>query len=357
MEDINITYDDCFLEPLTKRILLNLVRNMSEKYINKNLSLKNGFYETNSNLYKDADDKRKPHFKRKRILIITSSPLHFGIVEKAINNINEKYKIKKTVFDIKDQVETINIKSNDLDLDKWIGSSEFSDIIAFTKEKKGNSTLVSDIVKEMKKDPYSYPNLIENMSKECNVDNIQKELEKTLYVAFKLNEDSKSKIWKNYAIIDDLYDRLKGEIYTANRKHEMDRIFNRYAIICKPNELPYFPDSKILVLGNSILSRNELENIISQNGLDPSSFDFNLEYKKASTNIEKYKGCCKYKAIIFGQTPHKMKGSGDSSSPIQLLKNNENLYPKIFVCRTSAGELKITNNSFSEQIKKIKEFY
>lgn len=45
MEEINITYDDCFLEPLTKRILLNLVRNMSEKYINKNLSL-DGFYET-----------------------------------------------------------------------------------------------------------------------------------------------------------------------------------------------------------------------------------------------------------------------------------------------------------------------
>lgn len=30
MEEINITYDECFLEPLTKRILLNLVRNMSE---------------------------------------------------------------------------------------------------------------------------------------------------------------------------------------------------------------------------------------------------------------------------------------------------------------------------------------
>ena len=254
-------------------------------------------------------------------------------------------------------METINIKSNDLDLDKWIGYSEFSDIIAFTKEKKGNSTLVSDIVKEMKKDPYSYPNLIEDMSKECNVDNIQKELEKTLYVAFKLNDDSKSKIWKIYAIIDKLYDKLKGEIYTANRKHEMMQIFNRYAIIYKPNELPYFPDSKVLVLGNSMLSKNELENIISQYGLDPLSFDFNLEYKKASINIEKYKGCCKYKAIIFGPTPHKMKGSGDSSSPIQFLKDNENLYPKIFECRTSAGELKITKDSFTEQIKEIKEFY
>lgn len=30
MEGINITYDECFLEPLTKRILLNLVRDMSE---------------------------------------------------------------------------------------------------------------------------------------------------------------------------------------------------------------------------------------------------------------------------------------------------------------------------------------
>lgn len=83
MEEINITYDDCFLEPLTKRILLNLVRNMSEKYINKNLSL-DGFYETNSNLYKTAADKRTPKFKRKRILIITSSPLNSKIVDKAI---------------------------------------------------------------------------------------------------------------------------------------------------------------------------------------------------------------------------------------------------------------------------------
>lgn len=172
MEGINITYDECFLEPLTKRILLNLVREMS-KYINKNLSL-DGFYDKHPTLYKTPADKRTPKFKRKRILIITSSPLNSRIVEKAINNINEKYKIKKTVFDTKKQVETINIKSKDLDLDKWIGYSEFSDIIAFTKEKKGNSTLVSDIVKEMRKDPYSYPNLIEDMSKECNVDNIQK---------------------------------------------------------------------------------------------------------------------------------------------------------------------------------------
>lgn len=100
MEGINITYDECFLEPLTKRILLNLVRNMSEKYINKNLSL-DGFYETNSNLYKTPADKRTPKFKRKRILIITSSPLNSRIVEKAINNINEKYKIKKTVLILK----------------------------------------------------------------------------------------------------------------------------------------------------------------------------------------------------------------------------------------------------------------
>lgn len=238
MEEINITYDECFLEPLTKRILLNLVREMS-KYINKNLSL-DEFYDKHPTLYKTAKDKRTPKFKRKRILIITSSPLNFGIVEEAINNINEKYKIKTIVFDTKKQVETINIKSNDLDLDKWIGHSEFSDIIAFTKEKKGNSTLVSDIVKEMRKDPYSYPNLIEDMSKECNVDNIQKELEKTLYVAFKLNDDSKSKIWKIYAIIDKLYDKLKGEIYTANRKKEMKQIFDRYEIIYKPNELPFF---------------------------------------------------------------------------------------------------------------------
>lgn len=63
MEEINITYDECFLEPLTKRILLNLVREMS-KYINKNLSL-DEFYETNSNLYKTAKDKRTPKFKRK----------------------------------------------------------------------------------------------------------------------------------------------------------------------------------------------------------------------------------------------------------------------------------------------------
>lgn len=158
MEEINITYDECFLEPLTKRILLNLVREMS-KYINKNLSL-DEFYDKHPTLYKNAKDKRTPKFKRKRILIITSSPLNFGIVEEAINNINEKYKIKTIVFDTKKQVETINIKSNDLDLGKWIGHSEFSDIIAFTKEKKGNSTLVSDIVKEMRKDPYSYPNLI-----------------------------------------------------------------------------------------------------------------------------------------------------------------------------------------------------
>lgn len=62
MGGINITYDECFLEPLTKRILLNLVRNMSEKYINKNLSL-DEFYDKHPTLYKNAKDKRTPKFK------------------------------------------------------------------------------------------------------------------------------------------------------------------------------------------------------------------------------------------------------------------------------------------------------
>lgn len=63
MEEINITYDECFLEPLTKRILLNLVREMS-KYINKNLSL-DEFYETNSNLYKTAKIREHRNLKEK----------------------------------------------------------------------------------------------------------------------------------------------------------------------------------------------------------------------------------------------------------------------------------------------------
>lgn len=63
MEEINIIYDECFLEPLTKRILLNLVREMS-KYINKNLSL-DEFYDKHPTLYKAAKIREHRNLKEK----------------------------------------------------------------------------------------------------------------------------------------------------------------------------------------------------------------------------------------------------------------------------------------------------
>lgn len=339
------------LDRLTKKILWNLVTVMAKKYLNKGISL-DGFFEDHSDLYKTAEKKRKPKFKRKRVLIFTPSVLNTDLIRKAVAKLNRRNLRFPNILS-PGQVEVVCLKDKDPAWEKLEGSSEYSDVIFVSKGKKGDDHRIGEALKEMKGTPYFYPYVVEDNKKNSGEDSLEEAMAKTLLYAFRTNDDKKSALWQVYAMIDNLYSLLKSQVYDANRMGEMQGIYNRYAVIKRPDELPYFSDSKILVLGASVLSADDLKKEVNQSGLSSDRFEFRLEFKKASYNLDKYKGNVNYAAICLGPLPHKMPGIDAASSAIAKVKNHPELYPKLFEIRNNAGELKITRSSFKDVLDKL----
>lgn len=355
METLNKTFTNEVLEPITKRILVNLVEQMSSKSLNKGLPL-GVFYDLHPDLYKNPKSKRKASYKRKRVLIITSIPMNKGLVDTALANINDKYK-KRGIFISPDQIEVICSKDRYLDIDDYACNDEYSDMILFTKEKRGDTKQIEELAKVMEKYPFLFPYLIKYTYKTSDAKSIENELENTLLLAHKLNDDSKSIVWKTYGEIDKLHGLLKEQVTTANRTHTMvENVINKYALSIIPREeaLPYFSDAKILVLGASCISIKDINEVVQEHGMDMDQFDFKLEYdKKEYFDLNKLKGNVNYKAVLIGPVPHKNLGKYAASSGIQEMKNRPDLYPRVIEVKNNQGELKITRSSFSEALNKL----
>lgn len=348
--DLAYTLPQEVLESIIKRVHLHLVDFIATNYINKNVSLKS-FYDLNEDLYKNEKSKRQPKYKRKRILIITSSLVNKKIAEEACLMVNDKFKRYGEIFSVK-RIDMLTLKAKDNLLEKLEGYCEYSDVILLTKEKRGNSQPVIDLCKNLKMYPYIYPNVIEDIHKECSAEALAEDFEKTIYFALRTNDDKYSDVWKTYAVIDNLYYLLNSRILTANRLGEMDEIYRRYGIIKKPNELPYFEDSKVLVWGDSAVSPDDLKKIIKDKNMNPDNFEFCLDYGSTSFDLDKLKGNVKYKAVCLGPQPHKMINGGKNGL-IGTIQNNSDLYPKLIVIRNNAGELKITKRAFEKALDEI----
>lgn len=360
MEDninsIKHIFSNDVIEPLTKRILFNLIEQMSNKCLNKNLPL-NIFYEMHPDLYKKAESKRKAKYKRKRILILTSVPMNKELVRQAIKEVNNKYKTRGEILNF-NNFEIYSCKEKYIDDYDLKCSEEYSDIVLFTKEKKSDSRNIDNLYNIISKNRYYYPNLLNYTYKTCDVKHLVDILDQSLFVSTKINRDNQSNIWNTYAEIDRLHRLLKEQITTANRTNRlMEDVFNRYALPIKlqENRLPYFYDSKILVLGDSRVNMNDLKKSIEEHKLDMDQFDFRLEYDKSNNfDLTKLKGNINYKAVLVGPTPHKVKGDMKASSGLQEMKNNKDLYPTIIELRNSHNDLKITKTSFDKALEDLK---
>lgn len=356
MGKINKTYTNEVIEPLTIKVLVQLIEQMSSKSINKGLDL-SIFYDIHPDLYKNAKSKRKASFKRKRILMITAAPMNKGLVEVAIKNLNEKYKVRGLNLN-PDMVEVWCSKDRYLDIYDLLCCEEYSDVILFTKEKRGDTRRIEELAKDMAKYPFLFPNMIRYQAKNSDARSIENELDDTLYISHRLNKDDRSSIWNTYAEIDKLHGLLKEQITTANRMHElMERVINNYALNFIPKEdgLPYFSDSKILVLGDSQLSMDDIRKTVTEHGMDMDQFEFRLDYgKKDSYNLEKLKGNINYKAILIGPVPHKAFGDMKASSGVQEMINRPDLYPLTIKVVSSNGELKINKNTLGAALEKVR---
>lgn len=158
-------------------------------------------------------------------------------------------------------------------------------------------------------------------------------------------------------LIKKVCDKVSKEIDVANRVGDLTDYLRK--IDCSDllrNHMPYSKGAKILVIGKSEISEEEMKRIAIESGINPKNMEFELDYKKNKHfDYSKLKNNTGYSDVIFGPVAHKGVNIGDNSSAITLLENDPESYPNV-VRADANSSLKITRNSFRIAITKTQAY-
>ena len=157
-------------------------------------------------------------------------------------------------------------------------------------------------------------------------------------------------------IINSITERISREILLANRTGNLEQVLSKYnhliqkkeendQIIISPNK------AKILILGFSQVSKNDIYLTFKQYGIPSTSIEIIDEESKLSQfNIDSLLYSQTYTDLFIGPIKHSMKGKGDFESIIEYVKANGNAFPNLGVLMVN-GELKITKTSIKAAIE------
>lgn len=156
-------------------------------------------------------------------------------------------------------------------------------------------------------------------------------------------------------LLDKIYKKLSKEITNAYHNGNIDELLNKYGL---EDEVEHFyyncNNSKIIVIGESKISKNDLEIVAKKNGINPNKIEFELDYEKLTNyDFEKFKYNMSYSDILIGPIPHKVKGLDESSSFLSMVREHPENYPKVIELRDS-NKLKITKQSFFNGLLKTR---
>lgn len=91
-----------------------------------------------------------------------------------------------------------------------------------------------------------------------------------------------------------------------------------------------YRSAKILVIGESQIKLNVLKAIIKNLGIDFNRFEFCLDYNDAkSYHYEKLRYNSNYSLVLVGAMPHKTSGTGDFSSAIARMEQEDGFPPVV----------------------------
>ncbi len=143
---------------------------------------------------------------------------------------------------------------------------------------------------------------------------------------------------------------------TLNRAERLDDFLD---MIGMPNpfnmERVWKPSKrgKVVVLGQSSISKTDMLVSAGKMGFDKSRFEFHLDYDEMKNmRIDNYKYKDYYCAILAGPMPHSGTGKGDFTSIITALENEEGYPP---VIRMGENGLKITKSGFKKALQCLLE--
>ena len=159
-------------------------------------------------------------------------------------------------------------------------------------------------------------------------------------------------------LILDIQNKISEEITLANRTEGLEEVLMKYGFDDKEVYYPYVETSraKILLLGHSEVSINDIYGICKSFELDKDDIEIFDDYNKlTSFRCDVLRFSCKYSDIIIGPLPHKMAGIGNYSSLISMIEDCPQEFPKLIKVDYS-GELKITKESLKRAFVKTLKY-
>ena len=156
-------------------------------------------------------------------------------------------------------------------------------------------------------------------------------------------------------ILEKVYNKIAKEITDAYYNDEIDYILEKYDL---KDEISYsyydFNNAKILVVGNSMISKDVMISIAKKHGIKENRLEFELDYDRLHNyNFGNLRNNMLYSDVLVGPIPHKVKGIENYSSFLAMAEANPEEFPKIIRLEGS-NELKITKQSFLDGLLKTR---
>jgi len=151
--------------------------------------------------------------------------------------------------------------------------------------------------------------------------------------------------------------KVNKEIDIAFKNDAIDEILDKYgvSIIDEESLVPINKRMKILVLGDLAGKVKDYQIAAKRKGIGHENIEF-FGYEEAKhLNVGRLKYSTQYSDIVYGPTPHKVEGMGDTSSLLALIVKNPNEYPKLQKAAANS-KLKISITAFRECLLKTR-FY
>lgn len=158
--------------------------------------------------------------------------------------------------------------------------------------------------------------------------------------------------------LDDLYVRLvqeiKKDLFQANREQDIESYLKKihYENLIQGYNTYYDKkNAKVVVIGDAMISVDEMRKIAKKNGISPQLLEFHLDYDRLTNfDYNQFRNNPGYSDIIFGPNPHKARGIEGYSSAISMMQQEAGQFPKLTIAEAS-NELKITKTSFTKAIQ------
>lgn len=158
---------------------------------------------------------------------------------------------------------------------------------------------------------------------------------------------------------ESVFQKITKELTNAYFNGTIDDFLEKYDLKEENTDESFYYDSnnaKIIVIGDSRISKSDMEVLAKHNGINPRRIEFVLDYEKLTNfNFERFRNNMKYSDILVGPIPHKVKGLDAASSFLNMVNNQPDCFPRAIALR-DANELKITKQSFLNGLLKTRLF-